>query len=143
MNVVAAVIEKGGLILICQRKAGQYHAGKWEFPGGKVEPEEDFISALKRELREELGISAEIGEELARYQYNYPGRRPIQLIFYKVSEFEGEPANRVFEQIRWENAARLPDYEFLEGDVEFVKTYLAGGSLNSTARSRFKRFDNS
>lgn len=127
LNVVAAVIEKRGLILICQRKAGQHHAGKWEFPGGKVEPEEDFTAALKRELWEELGISATIGEEIVRYRYNYPGRQPIQLIFYKVLGFEGEPVNRVFEQILWEKADNLPGYDFLEGDVAFVKTLAACG----------------
>jgi mutator protein MutT len=122
MNVVAAVIEQRGLILICQRKTGQRYAGKWEFPGGKVEPEEDFVSALRRELKEELGISATIGEEIVRYRYKYPGRRSIQLIFYKVEEFEGEPVNRIFEQIRWEAAANLAGYDFLDGDVEFVKS---------------------
>jgi 8-oxo-dGTP diphosphatase len=87
-----------------------------------VELEEDFTSALKRELWEELRISATIGEEIVRYRHNYPRRPPIQLIFYKVVEFEGEPVNRVFEQILWEKADNLPSYDFLEGDVEFVKT---------------------
>ena len=122
MNVVAAVIEQRGLILICQRKTGQRYAGKWEFPGGKVEPEEDFVSALRRELKEELAISATIGEEIIRYRYKYPGRKSIQLIFYKVEEFEGEPVNRIFEQIRWEAPANLAGYDFLDGDVEFVKS---------------------
>ena len=90
-----------------------------------MEPEEDFTAALKRELWEELGISATIGKEIVRYRYNYPARRPIQLIFYKVVEFEGEPVNQVFKQIRWEKAANLPDYDFLEGDVAFVKTLAA------------------
>ena len=48
MDVVAALIERNGTLLICQRKAGQRHAGKWEFPGGKVEVDEDFRSALAR-----------------------------------------------------------------------------------------------
>ena len=82
MNVVAALIERDGMVLICQRKAGQRHAGKWEFPGGKVEPDEDFTTALERELFEELAIKATVGDEVARYQYTYPGRSPIQLIFY-------------------------------------------------------------
>jgi len=126
MNVVAAVIEKNGRILICQRKTGQRFAGKWEFPGGKVEPSEEFTSALARELREELGIEATIGEEIIRYQFSYRGRRPIQLIFYRVVEFEGEPANQIFEQIRWETAANLPEYDFLDGDTAFVKRLAAG-----------------
>jgi 8-oxo-dGTP diphosphatase len=122
MNVVAGIIEKDGLVLICQRKAGQPFAGKWEFPGGKVEPDEEFKAALERELREELAIRAAIGEEIARYEYAYPGRPPIQLIFYRVTQFENEPVNLVFEQIRWEKTANLPAYDFLDGDVEFVKS---------------------
>jgi mutator protein MutT len=122
MNVVAAIIERDGRVLICQRKAGQSFAGKWEFPGGKVEGEEEFTAALVRELREELAITALIGDELARYEYAYNGRRPIQLIFFRVTEFEGEPVNVIFEQIRWEKAENLPAYDFLDGDIEFVKT---------------------
>jgi 8-oxo-dGTP diphosphatase len=121
MNVVAALIERDGMVLICQRKAGQRHAGKWEFPGGKVEPEEGLRAALERELFEELGIKAKAGDEAARYHFSYPERSPIQLVFYRVVEFEGEPVNRIFEQIRWESMANLPGYDFLEGDVEFVK----------------------
>jgi 8-oxo-dGTP diphosphatase len=121
MKVVAAVIKRDGRVLICQRKTGRRHGGKWEFPGGKVEPGEDLKSALKRELLEELGISAVIGDRIEGYDYAYPGRSPIQLVFYKVSEFQGEPANLIFEQIRWERAARLPEYDFLEGDVDFVR----------------------
>jgi 8-oxo-dGTP diphosphatase len=122
MNVVAAIIERDGRVLICQRKAGQRFAGKWEFPGGKVEGEEELTAALVRELREELAITASIGDEVARYEYAYNGRPPIQLIFFRVTEFEGEPVNVIFEQIRWEKAENLPAYDFLEGDIEFVKT---------------------
>jgi mutator protein MutT len=123
MNVVAAIIERNGQVLICQRKAGQRFAGKWEFPGGKVEPGEDLESALARELSEELGITARIGEEVARYLYTYPSRDPIQLVFYAVREFEGEPENRIFERMVWETRANLPAYDFLEGDVEFVRRF--------------------
>src|SRR6202790_1237007 len=120
MKVVAAVIERDGRVLICQRKRGR-HALKWEFPGGKVEPNEDPHEALARELREELAIEAQIGEELAQFAVRY-GRDPeIQLPFYRVTQFTGEPVNVVFEQIVWETRARLPEYDFLEGDVEFVR----------------------
>ncbi|SRR5258706_2604357 len=126
-SVVAAVIERQGMVLICQRKAGQKHALKWEFPGGKVEPGETPIAAIRRELEEELGIRAQIGPEIANYQYAYPGKDPIQLIFYRVTEFEGEVANRVFERICWESRERLPDYDFLEGDSDFVRALAKGG----------------
>ena len=124
-TVVAAVIERDGQVLIGQRPAGKRHALKWEFPGGKVEPGESPEIALRRELDEELGIRAVIGERIADYEYAYPGREPIRLIFFAVGEFTGTLDNRVFEQVAWETRDRLPDYDFLEGDVDFVRA-LAG-----------------
>ena len=79
--VVAAVIERDGRILIGQRKVGQRHALKWEFPGGKVEPGEAPTDALRRELEEELAIQAEIGPELADYEYAYSERPAIRRPF--------------------------------------------------------------
>ena len=96
------------------------HPLKWEFPGGKVEPGENPQEALHRELHEELDIRPEIGPEIARYQYQYPSRPPILLIFFKVDRFHGEPCNLVFERIAWALPRDLPSYDFLEGDVEFV-----------------------
>lgn len=124
-TVVAAVIERDGQVLIGQRPAGKWHALKWEFPGGKVEPGESPEDALRRELEEELGIQAVIGGQVADYEYTYPDRSPIRLIFFAVTEFRGEMENRVFEQIRWETRERLPSYDFLEGDLDFVRA-LAG-----------------
>ena len=121
MEVVAAVIERDGQILIGQRKAGGRHALKWEFPGGKVEPGEGPRAALARELREELGMEAQIGEEIERYDFSYAAQPPTHLIFFRVTEFAGEPANLDFAQIAWVERQRLPDYDFLEGDVAFVK----------------------
>jgi 8-oxo-dGTP diphosphatase len=86
-----------------------------------VERGETPVVALQRELTEELGISATVGDEITRYEYTYPGRNPIELMFYAVNQFEGEPLNLIFEEIRWESRANLPGYDFLEGDVEFVK----------------------
>jgi len=121
-TVVAAVIECNGRILICQRRKGQAHELKWEFPGGKVEPGETVEAALRRELREELDIEATLDAEITRYEYRYPDRPPILLIFFRVTKFSGEPRNRVFERMEWEPRERLPDYDFLDGDIEFIKT---------------------
>jgi len=120
MKVVAAVIERDGQVLICQRKGGR-QALKWEFPGGKVERDERPRDALARELREELAIAATIGELLHRVEVRYPKGPLIKLLFYHVTEFTGEPANLEFEKIVWENRARLLSYDFLEGDIEFVR----------------------
>lgn len=126
LRVVAGVIERSGQILVGQRRAGDRFQYKWEFPGGKVEPDEDPKDALVRELQEELGIEAEIGEELARYEHSYPGRTTILLMFYRVTVFSGEPQNNVFESIRWEQRDRLPEYDFLDGDVDFVRRLATG-----------------
>ena len=132
MRVVAGVIEREGMILVGQRRAGDRFQFKWEFPGGKVEPDEDPKVALARELREELGIEAVIGEELARYEHQYPGKTAILLMFFRVHQFTGEPANNVFESIRWEARPRLPEYDFLDGDVDFVRR-LAKGLFRSAS----------
>lgn len=125
--VVAAVIERDGRVLICQRNAAKRHALKWEFPGGKVEAGEEPAAALGRELEEELGIRAEIGAQIADYEYTYAGRAPIRLIFFGVTHFTGEIENREFHALRWEPRARLPEYDFLEGDVDFVRGLARGG----------------
>ncbi len=83
-QVVAAILQREDKILICRRRADQPHALKWEFPGGKIEPGESPGAALTRELREELGIEADPGRELTRYQFSYPGKNPILLIFIEV-----------------------------------------------------------
>jgi len=119
-TVVAAIIERAGQVLIAQRKNLGYHPLKWEFPGGKVEPGETPESAVIRELHEELGIRARIDRELMRYEYQYTGRSRILLIFYRVVDFDGAPRNLDFEEIRWEQPARLGNYDFLEGDAEFI-----------------------
>jgi 8-oxo-dGTP diphosphatase len=126
MDVVAAVIERDGRILICQRKRGRRHALKWEFPGGKVEPGEDSVSALARELREELFIDARIGALLRSETVRYPNGPPVRLQFFHVTEFSGEPVNLEFEQIVWEDRRSLAGYDFLEGDLEFVKKLAVG-----------------
>jgi 8-oxo-dGTP diphosphatase len=119
-TVVAAIIERSGRILIAQRKNLGYHPLKWEFPGGKVESGETPEAAVIRELQEELGIVTRVDRELMRYEYQYPGRSRILLIFYRVVGFDGDPRNLDFEQIRWEYPDLLGNYDFLEGDTQFI-----------------------
>ena len=121
-RVAAALIVRNRKILICQRTRHQPMPLKWEFPGGKADPGETPEIALVRELDEELSIHARIGGEITRYKYQYPGKDPILLIFYRILDFEGEPENRDFAQIRWEVPERLSDYDFLEGDAEFIRS---------------------
>jgi 8-oxo-dGTP diphosphatase len=120
-HVVAGILEREGKILICRRRADQPHALKWEFPGGKLEPGESPEAALVRELREELGIEAVAGAELMRYEFAYPGKQAILLIFLAALNWRGEIVNGIFETLVWERVDALSDYDFLEGDAPFLK----------------------
>jgi 8-oxo-dGTP diphosphatase len=124
--VSAAVILRGTQVLIGQRRRGDRHAFKWEFPGGKVEPGETPKEALVRELREELAIESQVGEEIARYRHDYPNGTSVVLLFYAVKEFKGAPACRVFEQIQWIERTMLPGIDFLDGDLDFVQRLARG-----------------
>jgi 8-oxo-dGTP diphosphatase len=125
VEVVAAVIERnspeGRFILIGQRKPGARHALKWEFPGGKVEPGEEPRAALARELREELAIDAVIGPVIEAYDFCYRPEALTRLTFFRVTEYSGEITNLDFSALAWERLENLPAYDFLAGDVEFVK----------------------
>lgn len=124
--VAAGVIHRDGQILVGQRRRDNRHPYKWEFPGGKVEQGESPQQALVRELHEELQIKAKIGGELARYEHDYPGGNCVHLLFFAISEFAGEPAARVFEQILWIDLHSLPTLDFLEGDLDFVRRLSRG-----------------
>ena len=117
---MAGILERDGRILICRRRLDQAHGGKWEFPGGKIEAGETPRAALVRELREELGIESEEGRELVRYEFAYPGKKPILLIFVAVAEWTGEVENRIFAEMVWAARGELALYDFLEGDVPFI-----------------------
>jgi 8-oxo-dGTP diphosphatase len=119
-HVVAGILEREGKILICRRRADQPHALKWEFPGGKLERGESPEAALVRELREELGIESSAGVELMRYEFAYPGKPAILLIFLAVRDWHGEIENRIFETLFWERPEALSAYDFLEGDAPFL-----------------------
>ena len=121
VQVVAAIMEREGKVLIGQRQPEQSHPLKWEFPGGKVEPGETPQQAVVRELEEELAIRVEACEEIERYQFTYPGKNPIELFFFRVTRFDGEPRNLIFHRMDWAPAHKLGDYDFLEGDVPFLR----------------------
>lgn len=128
--VAAGIIQRSRQVLVGQRRATDRHPFKWEFPGGKVEHGETPQQALRRELREELLIEARIGNELARYEHDYPGGSRVHLLFFAVPEFAGDLSPRVFEQICWVDLSSLPGLDFLDGDLDFVRR-LARGDFSS------------
>jgi 8-oxo-dGTP diphosphatase len=125
-HVVAGVLVKNGDILICQRTRHQTMPLKWEFPGGKIEPGEQPRDALRRELEEELGIDAQVGEEVARIRHRYKTGNSVELRFYLVRRYRGEIENRIFREVRWSPRAELPTYDFLEADLPLVKDLAEG-----------------
>ena len=125
-RVVAALILKNGKVLVCQRTRHQSMPLKWEFPGGKIEDGEQPRDALRRELEEELGIDAQIGEEVARIRHDYKNGGSVELRFYVVNEYTGEMENRIFRDVRWATWSELPSYDFLEADRELVKDLATG-----------------
>lgn len=132
-TVVAALIPNGDRLLICQRSLAGAFPGKWEFPGGKVEPGESPEAALQRELQEELGIAAAIGEQLFQVEHQYPGHDPLLLLFFAVRRYDGSVENRVFESICWAGPQELPDYDFLEGDRVLVDRLVLGSIVVSSS----------
>ena len=138
-QVVAGLIvrRESPEVLICQRTKHQPFPLKWEFPGGKIEPNEQPTEALYRELEEELGILAEIGAKVATVRHNYGNGAAVELHFYLVERFKGEIENRIFRDVRWVPRADLPDYDFLEADVALVND-IASGKLDLTSSQTHK-----
>ncbi len=118
IRVVAAVIEKDGRFLITQRRAGGSLGGLWEFPSGKVEDSEADEEALRRELRERVGVSIDVGEVVAHRTHCYDGYA-VDLVLYKACLLPGEEPHPVrVDDLRWVPAAELENYRFPDADQE-------------------------
>jgi len=127
--VAAALIVRGGQVLIGQRRPDQPMALLWEFPGGKIEQGESPEQALVRELDEELGIRAIIGPRVTRVRHNYRHGGAVDLQFFAVHEFSGELQNRIYHEVRWVRLEELPSYEFLAADRGLIRDLAAGKLL--------------
>src|SRR5262245_3919728 len=119
VEVVAAVIERDGKILIARRRAGTHLAGLWEFPGGKREPGETLEEALGRELVEELATPGIVGEVIETVGWAYPDKR-VQLHFFWC-HLKDEPRPLEGQEIAWVERADLPRYEFPAADAALIE----------------------
>ncbi len=122
--VVTGLIKKGDKVLVGQRPEGHSLAGQWEFPGGKIELNEKPPAALKRELEEELGIEAEIGELKLTSTHSY-GDVAILLVFYEVLYWKGEPKTVHHTQIKWIDPEDLRTMDIPDANREILDDLLA------------------
>ena len=114
-DVVAAIIKKDNFYLIVQRNRNKYMGLKWEFPGGKVEPNETFHEALSREIQEELSIDINVYEKIAEEKYK-DDQIDIILHYYLCSEKSGITRLNEHENIAWIEKKDFDKYAFVEGD---------------------------
>jgi 8-oxo-dGTP diphosphatase len=116
--VTAAVIERGGRLLVTRRLKGTHLEGYWEFPGGKCDAGESLTTCLRRELREELAVDATVGPEILTTSHEYPERR-VELHFF-TCELLGDPVPQLNQEMRWVPREALSSLKLPPADDELV-----------------------
>ena len=125
LEVVAGIISSDGKLLIAQRGPGMHFEGKWEFPGGKVEEGEDFKTALKREIMEELELDISVGDKVHSWTYSYDFGA-VNFTAYKANVCGGKLKMLEHMDAKWVNVAELKNYELVPADLELADL-LCGG----------------
>ena len=119
VDVVAAIIRDNQKILITQRFDHVHLPGLWEFPGGKVEPDESLTAALEREIREELGVTILVGDEFFSVVHDY-NAKSVRLHFFNCSIIDGEPHPLEVADMRWVRPEELGQFEFPPADADLI-----------------------
>jgi 8-oxo-dGTP diphosphatase len=124
LQVSCAIIEQDGLVLAAQRSAAMSLPLKWEFPGGKIDPGETAAECLKRELVEEMGVQARVGEGLPASTHRYP-TFTVTLYPFLCKLLPGKIKLAEHKAIAWVKPAELLDLDWAEADIPVVQNYLA------------------
>ncbi len=119
--VVAVIYNKNNQILIAQRAQGKHQAGKWEFPGGKVEQSESAQQALTRELDEELGIQITSAKALLQIRHHYK-KLSVFLDVYTVRDWQGEAYGKEGQGVRWIDQEAMQNYSFPAANKAILQT---------------------
>ena len=117
--VAAAVIERGGAVLVTRRLKGAHLEGLWEFPGGKCEPGESIHDCLIREIDEELAVRVTPGDTLLVTTHAYP-EKTVQLHFIACT-VDGTPAPQQGQDMQWIDRASLDSLSFPEADAALIE----------------------
>lgn len=120
---IAIVQNEHKKLLISRRQKGQHLAGKWEFPGGKVEQGEALEIAMLRELKEEVGLTATQYSLFDSLSFQYDEVH-LSLYFYLVTAYQGEAASLEGQQIKWVTAAELNQYDFPKANLTVINKLL-------------------
>lgn len=125
LRVTCALIEEQSRVLLAQRAAGMALAGKWEFPGGKIDGEESPEDCLKREIREELGCEIAVGAALTPVEHSYPEGRRLLLLPFRCRIVAGQPQALEHASLAWALPEGLAGYDLADADQPVVREYLA------------------
>lgn len=125
IRVVAALIRERSEVLLTQRKPGRHLGLSWEFPGGKVEAGESDVEALKRELREELGVQVRVGSRCFETRHTY-GMRDMHLLVYRCTIVQGKPQPLDVYALEWVPESQILERDFLPADMPLVRGIAAG-----------------
>lgn len=145
LHIAVGVLRTPQGVLLSQRRAGTHGAGEWEFPGGKVEPDEDVRGALARELAEELGIQVTDARPLIRVRHRY-AERTVLLDTWLVEHYRGAAQSREGQRLAWVAADQLPRWPLMAADgpivtaVRLPDTYLFTGDF-ADARDAEQRLE--
>jgi 8-oxo-dGTP diphosphatase len=120
VRVAAGVLVEDGRVLIARRAPGRSEGGKWEFPGGKLEPGETPEECLVRELAEELGIQTRVLSPMVTTVHKYTWGT-IELMALRVERVAGEPAPHDHAELRWVAPADLARYDFAAADLAIMR----------------------
>ncbi|MFH1706486.1 MAG: (deoxy)nucleoside triphosphate pyrophosphohydrolase [Planctomycetota bacterium] len=125
VDVTAAVIIRGGRVLLARRKPGKRMEGFWEFPGGRVEPGETLQASMERELREEFGVTARAGAVIAENTHRYD-HIAIRLIALAVEITDDPLELHDHDRIEWVPLDRVLDHRLTPADIPIAARLAAG-----------------
>lgn len=119
IRAVVGILNRDGKVLVAERPPNKPYSGYWEFPGGKIEPNESGSDALKRELHEELGIDVIASKRWFEHEHAYPDKI-VHLEIWLVTHFTGEPHGKENQQLRWATFNDMAELRLLEGNLQFM-----------------------